>query len=244
MMQEAIKQEVIRSIREIAARNGGRAPGREKFQSETGIKPHEWRGKIWRTWSDAIAEAGFRPNDLQTAYADADLLRFVLDVALALKRFPSLADLDFEARRTAGAPTMKTIQARWKRADLALALAEYAESVSALDVAVLARDYVSLHPTEACDDDGPTLEPIGYVYLQRHGSDFKIGFTKSLNRRGRQIQIELPQEVELLHSILTDDPAGVEAYWHKRFAAKRTRGEWFQLTRADVAAFKRWSKIW
>lgn len=80
--------------------------------------------------------------------------------------------------------------------------------------------------------------------MQRHGSDYKIGFTTSLNKRGRQIQIELPQEIELVHSILTDDPPGVEAYWHKRFMGKRTRGEWFKLTKADIAAFKRWSKIW
>ncbi len=244
MSQDEYKQDIIQKIRQIASRNEGRAPGREKFQSETGIKPHEWRGKIWRTWSDAIAEAGFAPNDLQAAYADEDLLQFVLEVTTDLKRFPSFADLDFEARRRAGAPTMKTVQARWKMADLASALAEYAENVRAADVAALAREYLPPRRSEATDNNVPALEPLGYVYMQRHGSDYKIGFTNSLNRRGRQIQIELPQEIELVHSILTDDPAGVEACWHKRFAAKRTRGEWFRLTKADVAAFKRWSKIW
>lgn len=244
MGHDEYKQEIIRKIREIASRNEGRAPGREKFQSETGIKPHDWRGKIWRTWSDAIAEAGFAPNDLQAAYADDDLLQFVLEIASDLKRFPSFADLDFEARRRASAPTMKTIQARWKMADLASALAEYAEGAQATDVVALARGYLPPRRNERPNGSEATSEPLGYVYMQRHGSDFKIGFTSSLNKRGRQIQIELPQEIELVHSILTDDPAGVEAYWHKRFATKRTRGEWFKLTKNDVAAFKRWSKIW
>ena len=47
----------------------------------------------------------------------------------------------------------------------------------------------------------------------------------------------------LIHKILTDDPYGVEEYWHKRFSAKAMKGEWFNLDPSDIVAFKRWKKI-
>ena len=85
----------------------------------------------------------------------------------------------------------------------------------------------------------------GYVYLFKHGSrrEYKIGRTNNAIRREGEIAIELPEAVQPVHVIKTDDPSGVEMYWHRRFAEKRKKGEWFELNAADVAAFKRWKRI-
>ena len=62
--------------------------------------------------------------------------------------------------------------------------------------------------------------------------------------RPLKVGIQLPEKLQPVHYIKTDDPAGVELYWHTRFASKRKEGEWFALTAQDVRAFKRWKRIY
>ena len=60
-----------------------------------------------------------------------------------------------------------------------------------------------------------------------------------MGRREYELGIQLPERVQVVHEIETDDRRAFEHYWHRRFEAKRARGEWFKLDPVDIAAFKR-----
>ena len=91
----------------------------------------------------------------------------------------------------------------------------------------------------ANDEDDSSL-PIadGHVYMLKLSQHYKIGRTNAVPRRHREINLELPEKTDIVHVIATDDPEGIEAYWHRRFSSKNTNGEWFALTASDIRAFK------
>lgn len=71
------------------------------------------------------------------------------------------------------------------------------------------------------------------------GKKYKIGYSKAALTRASTVSGLTPDGSEIIHLIRTDDMRGIEAYWHNRFSEKRGNGEWFALSAADVAAFKR-----
>jgi Meiotically Up-regulated Gene 113 (MUG113) protein len=60
-----------------------------------------------------------------------------------------------------------------------------------------------------------------------------------VDQRQKQVAVNLPEDLELIHAVSTDDAYGIEAYWHTRFAEKHRGGEWFERTADDVRAFGR-----
>ncbi len=91
---------------------------------------------------------------------------------------------------------------------------------------------------EESEKDVPSPE-LGYVYLLKSGKFYKIGRSNAPGRREYELAIQLPEPVVTVHTIKTDDPVGIEKYWHQRFSERRKNGEWFELRREDVLAFRR-----
>ena len=100
-------------------------------------------------------------------------------------------------------------------------------------------DLIALLPEPPTPEEASTTRGEGFVYLLKSGTHYKIGCSDNIEQRVRQITVSLPEKVTLVHTIRTDDPPGIEAYWHRRFAEQRAHGEWFRLSAADLRAFKR-----
>lgn len=63
----------------------------------------------------------------------------------------------------------------------------------------------------------------------------KIGISSNVERRIVRIRLISPVAIKLLFSIPVPNAVSVERELHKQFSHKRQHGEWFSLSRADVA---------
>ena len=77
--------------------NGGVPLGVARFSQETGIRDSDWRAKIWVRWGDAFREAGFKPNQLQTAYDEEVLIAKLIGLARD-HHFHVAAEIKMKAR--------------------------------------------------------------------------------------------------------------------------------------------------
>lgn len=237
------KDQILDEIRRTAQENGGRPLGLRRFESVTGIQPSEWLSRFWARWGDALIEAGFEANELQGAFSEEYLLRHLADFSRELGAYPTSSEIDMRARTNPGFPWDSTYRRLGRKQEIATRLKAFSDVHGYNDVAAYCEQVLSALKTEA-----PPAEPrdaaeknsaVGYVYLMKSGRHHKIGRSNAVGRRERELAIQLPEKAKVCHSIKTDDPAGIEAYWHNRFADKRKNGEWFELTAQDVAAFKR-----
>ncbi len=240
------KLDILREIKRTAERNGGKPLGAARFEDETDIKESDWFGKYWRNWGDALREAGFSPNQMQAPFDKEVLFTALLGLTRELGRLPAKGDLLLKRRRDPAFPSHNVFFRRFgSKRQCVAKLTEYCGTQPGFDdvVAILSR--TALAPPRESSDDSSAEGAFGFVYLLRHGSrrQYKIGRTNNPLRREGEVGVELPEKLEPIHVIKTDDPAGIEAYWHRRFAEKRLKNEWFALNAEDVRAFRRWRRV-
>lgn len=236
------KEAIIKEIQRTAKENGGIPLGSQRFANETGIKKSDWYGKYWATWGDAVKEAGFEPNVFVTAVNIELLIRKFIEFIRDIGRFPTHGELRLKTFNDKTFPAHSTFDARMgkKKYEKAKIIVEYCEKHKEFsDVINICQPLCSIRNKSENGELEEQVDDFGFVYLMKSGRHYKIGRSNSADRREYELKILLPEKVKLLHKIRTDDPVGIEAYWHKRFEDKRKSGEWFELTGPDVKAFKR-----
>jgi hypothetical protein len=234
------KQHILTEIKRTAAANGGVPLGKSRFSQETGIKESDWIGKIWARWGDAVREAGLEPNRLQKAYSEDSLIEKFIGLARELGHFPVATEVKMKARRDDSFPWHNTFARFGTKHQLATRIFNYCTGRAGYeDVVALCIPIAKAAPDGADKDESEPEGIIGFVYLMKSGRHYKIGRSNAAGRREYELAIQMPEKLTTVHTIRTDDPTGIEDYWHRRFADKRKNGEWFDLAAADVKAFKR-----
>src|SRR5579883_2008142 len=219
------KQHILDEIKRTAEKNGGRPLGKQRFFTETGIKEQDWYGKYWARWGDALKEAGYSPNTLQGSYEEDWLLEQMILLIKELGRFPVVGELRLKARNDKGFPSHTAFRRLGNKTEWAKKILEYCRLRSGYDdVISVCQPIIN---NEFNNDKEETEDSnLGYVYLIKSGRYYKIGRSNYIGRREYELSIQLPEKATTEHVIKTDDPVGIEAYWHGRFREKRKNGEW------------------
>ncbi len=233
---------IVSEIKRLAGANGGQPPGTSLFKTETAIREHEWRGRFWANWGDALREAGYEPNQWTKRLDSESILRAMAKLTLRLGHVPSNSEVMILRRSDSEVPSPKTVTQHFNKSQLLRELTALGNRDPEFS------DLIAIVPTETVNREAApsssAIDAAGWVYLFGYGNHrYKIGFGKSVERRFVTLDGHSPDEMEIVWKIRTDDPSGVEGYWHKRFAEKRIKNEYFLLSKQDVTAFKRWRQI-
>lgn len=232
------KTDILDSIRRCAEENGGRAVGKARFERLTGISEAQWAGRYWVRWSDAVAEAGYSAGAMTTALPDDVVLDALADLIAELGHYPVAAEFRMRRQGDRSFPDHKVFRRFGNKPELARrVISHVAGRPDGQAIAAICEPIASAaRATPEPDDNQPAT---GQVYLVKSGTFFKIGRSNAAGRRAYELAIQRPEKLQVVHVIDTDDAVGIERYWHQRFAHRRANGEWFALTAADVAAFRR-----
>jgi hypothetical protein len=231
------RDQLLQAVKNAARKEGTETIGRKRFETITGIRQPEWL-YYWPKWSDFLTEASLAPGSFVARLDDNAIIAALIPLIREKGRWPTIPEMRIYSREHPGFPSHNTIRARGDRATLAgILLAHCSDKPELADITKLCEPLIVVHQSDEEFDSQERIQ--GYVYLMKSGQFYKIGKSKSPDRRRSEIALLLPHDTNTIHIIATDDPAGIEHYWHERFKDKKVRAEFFRLNNADVQAFKR-----
>ena len=177
---------------------------------------------------------------MQTAYDKKFVVEKFISLIRELGRFPVFTEIRLKAKSDKSFPSHNTLAHHLgKQSDRAAFIRLYCEEKGGMeDVIQICLPHIRSEPILP-EDAERDFSLTGYVYLLKSGKFYKIGSTNNPDRRQYEIGLQLPEKIHNIHSIETDDPSGIEAYWHNRFREKRLQGEWFDLNANDIKIFRR-----
>lgn len=84
----------------------------------------------------------------------------------------------------------------------------------------------------------PKPKPKGQIYIMECGGYYKIGVSKNVNRRQKQLD-NRPFKVNIIYeSPVIKDYFSIEKKIHTQYEDKRINGEWFNLGQNDINTIK------
>lgn len=228
------RDHILAELKRTASDNGGTALGSIRFAKATGIRESDWK-RYWPRFSDAQKAAGLTHNRKTPPIPDDAILEALARLTRDLGHRPTAAEIAIAKRSDPSVPSSDAYLRLGNFEEITQRLREFAAQRPEFSDIVALLPAPMSHDTKAPKDSPFT----GSVYMLKSGRHYKIGHSNATGRRERELAIQLPERAQVVHEIKTDDPTGIEKYWHGRFAEKRLNGEWFQLSPDDVSAFKR-----
>ena len=181
----------------------------------------------------------FLQMSLILPFEDSLLIGKLIELTRELGRFTTKAERQLKRRSDSSFPSHNTFDRLGSKRELIAHLLDFCSKNKGYEDVQQLLSASILEQSSDHEETAKLESEEGFVYLIRVGRFYKIGRTNALGRREREVAIQLPDRAITVHYIKPDDPVGIEAYWHKRFAAKRGNGEWFELSSEDVHVFKR-----
>lgn len=163
----------------------------------------------------------------------------MISLTRELGHYPVAGELRIKARNDKDFPSHTVFLRVGRKEELAQKVINYCSKRNGYDDVIKICEPIAKTQKQEPEVNEKDIFGVGDVYLMKSGRFYKLGRSNSVERRKYDIGIKLPEDLKIVHTIKTDDPSGIEAYWHKRFEKKRKGGEWFDLTVNDIKAFKR-----